>query len=59
MTDNDRNDKPTRFTVVLDAEDMSLLLALQANEQSKLNKRISSGEIVRMAIREFARSECI
>ena len=59
MTDNERNDKPTRFTVVLDPEDMALLLAIQANEQSKLNKRISSGEIVRMAIREFARSECI
>ena len=59
MTDNERNDKPTRFTVVLDPEDMALLLAIQANEQTKLNKRISSGEIVRMAIREFARSECI
>ena len=59
MTDNERNDKPTRFTVVLEPDDMSLLLALQANVQSKLNKRVSSGEIVRIAIREFARSECI
>ena len=51
MTDND---KLVRFTVTLDQNDMTLLLQLQAVQQQQLNKRISSAEIVRIAIRELA-----
>ena len=36
MTDNERNDKPTRFSVVLDPEDMALLLAIQAGFFSRV-----------------------
>ena len=49
-----KNGKPPRFTVSFDENDMALLLKVQSAEQIRLNKRVSSAEIVRIALRELA-----
>ena len=43
---------PLRFSVQLDPEDVAVLLRIQAAEQIRLNKRITSAEVIRIAIRE-------